>query len=112
MDNFDSLRNALGTSEKSVTKTLKEVVTGNGTVENVEVEVKSKEERMKDFVKALNTIEECIQPYKDQRTDLKKNYIENGWLEKEDMRLIVKAMRLVKDETDMEKLLEVYENLK
>jgi hypothetical protein len=108
MDNFESLRNAIGTG----TRTLKEVVTGNGTVENIEVEVKSTEERMKDFIKSLNTIEECIQPYKDQRKDLKKEYIDNGWIEKDQMKLLIKALRLIKDETDMDKLLEVYENLK
>jgi hypothetical protein len=108
MDNFDSLRSALG----APTKTLKEVVTGNGTIENVEVDVKSTEERMKDFIKSLNTIEECIQPYKDQRKDLKKEYIDNGWIEKDQMKLLIKALRLIKDETDMDQLLEVYENLK
>ena len=108
MDNFDSLRSALGTP----TKTLKEVVTGNGTIENVEVDVKSKEERMKDFVKSLNAIEECIEPYKEQRKDLKKEYVENGWLDKKDMKTLVKALRLVKDDTDVEELLKVYENLK
>lgn len=108
MDNFDSLRSALGTPSK----TLKEVVTGNGTIENVEVDVKSKEERMRDFIKSLNTIEECIQPYKDQRKDLKKEYIDNGWIEKDELKLLIKALRLIKDETDMDKLLEVYENLK
>ena len=108
MDNFDSLRSALGTP----TKTLKEVVTGNGTIENVEVDVKSKEERMKDFVKSLNAIEECIEPYKEQRKDLKKEYVENGWLDKKDMKTLIKALRLVKDDTDVEELLKVYENLK
>jgi Xaa-Pro aminopeptidase len=93
-------------------KTLREVVTGNGTVENREVTVKSKEERIKDLVKSITAIEESIQPYKDQLKDLKKEYVENDWLEKEDIRLVVKALRLVKDETDFEKLHEVYENLK
>jgi hypothetical protein len=108
MDNFDSLRSALGTPSK----TLKEVVTGNGTVENIEVDVKSKEERMKDFVKSLNAIEECIEPYKEQRKDLKKEYVDNGWLDKKDMKTLIKALRLVKDDTDVEELLKVYENLK
>ena len=108
MDNFDSLRNAIG----APTKILKEVVTGNGTVENVEEEVKSKEERMRDFVKSLNSIEECIEPYKEQRKDLKKEYVENGWLDKKDMKTLIKALRLVKDDTDIEELLKVYENLK
>jgi chromosome segregation ATPase len=112
MDNFDALRNAVDDSEsKTVTYRLKEVVTGNGTIENVKEEVKSKEERMKDLVKSITAIEESIQPYKDQLKDLKKEYVENQWLEKEEIRLVVKALRLVKDETDMDKLLEVYENL-
>ena len=92
-------------------KTLREVVTGNGTVESVEVEVKTKEQRIKELVKALNAYEEEMQPLKDGLKDLKKNYVENGWLDKEEIRLTIKAMRLVKDETDFEALQKVYENL-
>jgi len=112
MENFDALEKALSQENKTVTKTVREVTTGNGYVENVEEEVKSKEERMREFVKSLNAIEECIEPYKEQRKDLKKEYVENGWLDKKDMKLLIKALRLVKDDTDVEELLEVYENLK
>ena len=38
---------------------------------------KSKDERIKDFVKSIEALEQAIQPYKDQRTDLRKNYIAN-----------------------------------
>jgi hypothetical protein len=113
MDNFESLRNAIDTSEnKTVTVRLKEVINENGYAENVEEEVKTKEERMRDFVKSLTAIEDAMQPYKEQRSDLKKNYVENGWLDKKDMKLLTKALRLVKDDTDIDELIEVYQNLK
>ena len=73
---------------------------------------KSKEERVKDFVKSIRAVEQAMEPFKDQRRDLKKNYVENGWLDKKEMSNLTKAMRLVKDETDMDSLLEMYKKVK
>ena len=47
-------------------------------------------------------IEDAMEPFKEQRKDLRESYNENGWLTKEEMRLAVKAYRLYKSETDME----------
>ena len=62
------------------------------------------EEHLSNFVKEFAAIEDAMEPFKEQRRDLRESYDENGWLSKEEMRLAVKAYRLYKSETDMEVL--------
>lgn len=71
----------------------------NGAKDN-----KTKEERVRDFVKSLSAIEQAIEPFKEQLRDLKKNYVSNKWLDKKDLKLALKAYRLVKDDTDIGEL--------
>jgi len=73
---------------------------------------KSKEERIKDFVKSIRAVEQAMEPFKDQKRDLKRNYVENGWLDKKEMSNVIKAMRLVKDETDFDALEQMYKKVK
>ena len=61
-----------------------------------------KEEHIVSYVASLAAIEDAMEPFKEQRKDLRESYNENGWLTKEEMRLAVKAYRLYKSETDME----------
>tara|TARA_Y100000114_G_scaffold157272_1_gene188674 strand:+ start:1269 stop:1535 length:267 start_codon:yes stop_codon:yes gene_type:complete len=67
---------------------------------------KTRDEHLSDFIKNFVAIEDAIEPFKDQRRDLRESYAENGWLTKQEMRLAVKAYRLYKSETDMELLSE------
>ena len=67
-------------------------------------EEKSTEQHMVEYIQSLQAIEEAMEPFKEQRKDLRESYNENGWLTKEEMRLAVKAYRLYKSETDMEVL--------
>ena len=53
-----------------------------------------------------------MEPYKEQKRELKGNYIENGWLTKEDISLTVKAYRLLKTEVDLDQLIDIYESLR
>lgn len=72
---------------------------------------KTKEDRVRDFVKSLVAIEQAIQPFKDQKTDLKKSYVANNWLSKDDIKMALKAYRLMKDETDMTELDSMYKKV-
>ena len=49
-----------------------------------------------------------MEPFKEQKRALKANYIENGWMTREEISLAVKAMRLIKDNTDLEQLMDFY----
>jgi len=64
----------------------------------------SKEEHLSNYIKTFVAIEDAMEPFKEQRKDLRESYNENGWLTKEEMRLAVKAYRLYESETDMEVL--------
>tara|TARA_Y100000034_G_scaffold112959_1_gene147448 strand:- start:212 stop:472 length:261 start_codon:yes stop_codon:yes gene_type:complete len=71
----------------------------------------TKENRITDYVKSLAAIEEAMEPYKEQKRALKTNYVENGWLEKEEISVAVKAYRLMKSDVDIEQLLDFYERV-
>lgn len=73
---------------------------------------KEKEHHMADYIKSMKAIEDAMEPYKEQKRELKSEYIENGWLTKEDISLTVKAYRLLKDDVDIAALIDVYESLK
>ena len=78
-----------------------------------EIEEESEKERhITEYIRSLKTIEDAMEPFKEQRRDLRESYNENGWLSKEEMRLAVKAYRLVKSDTDMEQLTEYFNKLK
>jgi hypothetical protein len=62
----------------------------------------TKEEHLANYIKTFVAIEDAMEPFKEQRKDLRESYDENGWLTKQEMRLAVKAYRLYKSETDME----------
>jgi uncharacterized protein YacL (UPF0231 family) len=72
----------------------------------------SKEERIQTYVKSLHAIEEAMEPFKEQKRSLKGNYVENGWLNKDDISLAVKAYRLLKNDVDMEQLMDYYDTVK
>lgn len=72
---------------------------------------KTKEQRMQDYIKSVVAVEQAMEPFKEQKRDLRKSYVDNGWLSKDEMSLLVKAYRLVKDDTDFEQLQSVYNKI-
>ena len=64
----------------------------------------AKAEHITEYIKSLSAIEDCIRPYQDQRRDLARNYVNNKWLSKEELRLAKKAYRLLGDDIDFEQL--------
>jgi hypothetical protein len=74
--------------------------------------VQEKEGHITNYIKGMAAIEEAMEPYKESKRDLKANYIENGWLTKEEVSMAVKAFRLMKSETDMEQLLDFFQHVK
>jgi|TARA_B100000035_G_scaffold291755_1_gene279866 hypothetical protein len=75
-------------------------------------DAKSTEEHMADYIESMRVIEQEMEPLKEQKRDLKSNYVENGWLTKGEISLAVKAYRLAKDDTDMSTLIDMVEALK
>jgi len=76
-----------------------------------ESDVQQKEEYITNYIKSLVAVEEEMEPYKEHKRELKKNYIDNGWLTKDEISLAVKAYRLMKDDIDMEQLMDFYDRV-
>ncbi len=92
-----------------------EFVTNNTAAiveEYEEAAFKTKEQHMADYIKSMKALEDAMEPYKEQKRELKTEYIDSGWLTKEDISLSVRAYRLLKNEVDMEALIDIYESLK
>ena len=73
---------------------------------------KDKEKHMKEYITSIKTIEEAMEPYKEQKRDLRKEYDENGWLNKDEQRLAIRAYRLLKEDVDIGELIDMYEALR
>lgn len=72
-------------------------------------EEETKEQYVVTYLKSMLAIEEAIEPYKEQKKDLRKEYIENGWLSKDDIWAAVKALRLYEKGADMDGLNDMFD---
>ena len=66
-----------------------------------EEEVLTKEELIVRYAKSLDELDRAMEPFREHKKDLKQSYIENGWLTKDEMSLILKAYRMMKKEEDL-----------
>ena len=92
-----------------------EFVTNNAAAiveEYEEPAFKSKEQHMAEYIKSMKALEDAMEPYKEQKRELKKEYLEKKWLSKEDISLSVRALRLLKDKVDIGALIDMYDALK
>jgi len=76
--------------------------------ENTENE-KSKEEYIVNYLKSMIALEEAIEPYKEQKKELRAEFIENGWLTKEDIWSAVKALRMYQKSADLDAVNEMFD---
>ena len=72
---------------------------------------KTKEEHVVEFIKALKAVEDEMEPYMEHRRDLKKNYVSNGFLSKDEMKYAVRAYRMLKASEDFDQFTTIYEKL-
>ena len=62
-----------------------------------------------EYIRSLVAIEEAIEPYKEQKRELRTEYREQGWLNTDEIRAAVKAYRLFKGKVNID---DVYDNYK
>jgi hypothetical protein len=72
---------------------------------------KEKEEYVVKFIKSFDANEAAMEPFKEHRKDLRKNFVENGWLSRDEMRHAVRAYRMLKKDEDFDSLQNIYEKL-
>ena len=80
----------------------------------VEGEAAAKEEASKDqyvinYLKSLIALEDAMEPFKEQKRELRTEYVENGWLTKDDIWSAVKAFRLYKQAADLDELNDMFD---
>ena len=68
-----------------------------------------REKHVVNYLKSLLALEEAMQPYKDQKKDLREEYIENGWLSKDEIWAAVKAYRIYLKGTDIAEISDMFE---
>tara|TARA_B100000287_G_scaffold13730_1_gene13875 strand:+ start:8312 stop:8560 length:249 start_codon:yes stop_codon:yes gene_type:complete len=64
-----------------------------------------------EYIKALKAVEDEMEPYKEHKRDLRKNYAQNGWLTKEEMRQAVRAYRMLKKGDDLNQFTDFFDQL-
>ena len=69
------------------------------------------EEYVVEFIKAFKAVEEEMEPYKEHKRDLRKNYVQNGWLTKDELRQAVRAYRMLSKGDNIDQFTDYYEKL-
>mgnify|MGYP003146319023 CR=1 FL=1 len=70
-----------------------------------------KQEYVKQYIRSLGSIEDAMEPYKEQKRALRQEFKDNGWLDADEIRAAVKAYRLFKGNIDIDKVLESYNTI-
>ena len=69
----------------------------------------TKEQHIINYLKSLFAIEEAIEPYKEQKKDLRVEYVENSWLTRDEIWAAVKAFRLYQKDASMNDLNDMFD---
>jgi hypothetical protein len=65
-----------------------------------------KKRYVKEYIRSLNAIEEAMEPYKEQKRDLRKEFRDNSWLNTDEIRAAVKAYRLFKGNFNIDEVVD------
>ena len=63
---------------------------------------------VKEYIRSLTAIEEAMEPYKEQKRELRNEFRHNGWLGTDEIRAAVKAYRLFKGKVDIDEGVETF----
>ena len=69
---------------------------------------RSKEQIIADFIRSITTIDAEMDVYRDQKKDLKKSYKDNQWLDAKEQKRALKALRLIKDQENIDQVIQYY----
>lgn len=72
--------------------------------ERGDVAEKTKEDHIQEYAKSLIALDRKIQPYKESKNALKKEYVEEGWLSRDEMSAVLRAYRAVEKSWDLNEL--------
>jgi len=69
--------------------------------------LEEKKRYVKEYIRSLKAIEDAIEPYQEQKRELRGEYRDRGWLNTDEIRAAVKAYRLYKGKLNID---EIYQN--
>ena len=78
---------------------------------NEENEETTKEQYVVNYLKSMIAIEQAMEPFKEQKKELRKEYMDNGYLTRQDIWSAVKAFRLYEQEADMDDLNDMFDTV-
>ena len=73
------------------------------------MEADNKAQKMAEYIQSLAAVEDCMRPYREQRKELRKNFIENDWLDKDEISLATKAYRMWEQQIDFDDFAKIFE---
>ena len=65
-----------------------------------------KQQYVKEYIRSLKAIEDCIEPYQEQKRELRAEFRNNGWLNTDEIRAAVKAYRLYRGKINIDEVVE------
>ena len=68
-----------------------------------------KQQYVKEYIRSLKAIEDCIEPYQEQKRELRSEFRNNGWLNTDEIRAAVKAYRLFKGKVNIDEVVQNFE---
>jgi len=68
-----------------------------------------REQYVVNYLKSMIAIEEAIQPFNEQKKDLREEYIENNWLSKDEIWAAVRAYRIYMKGVDMTEIADMFD---
>lgn len=68
-----------------------------------------KRQYVKEYIRSLKAIEDCIEPYQEQKRELRAEFRQNGWLNTDEIRAAVKAYRLFKGKVNIDEVMENFQ---
>jgi len=69
----------------------------------------SKEGYVVNYLKSMIALEEAMEPFKEQKKELRSEYIKKEWLSKDEIWSAVKAFRLYKQAADLDELNDMFD---
>jgi len=68
-----------------------------------------KKQYVREYIRSLKAIEDCIEPYQEQKRELRSEFRQNGWLNTDEIRAAVKAYRLFKGKVNIDEVMENFQ---
>ena len=65
-----------------------------------------KKQYIREYIRSLKAIEDCIEPYQEQKRELRSEFRNNGWRNTDEIRAAVKAYRLYKQKYNIDEVVD------